>query len=159
MLKRVILTGAVLMAASGCGDTGASDQPGTDSMSVAGSDYATRVNELCADLIDQVLPITGDKPHPSPQEFLGFAKKIGPVIDDFDSSVDALEVAKADRSAEDAFDAYRSMVDDANAALAEVARTGDIETFDAAFAAFLDELRVSPEKARLRAEGIECPAR
>ncbi len=159
MLKRLILIGVALAAVTGCGDTRTSDQAGADPTNVPGPDYATRVNALCADLTDQVLPITGDKPHPSPQEFLSFGEEIDPVIEEFDRLVDGLEVSQADRPAADAFEAYRSKVDDADAALRKVADAGDADAFDTAFADFLDELRSSPEKTTLSAEGIDCPAR
>jgi hypothetical protein len=66
---------------------------------------------------------------------------------------------EADGSAAEAFDAYRSRLDAADAALRKVARTGDVDAFAAAFADFLNELRSSPEKSKLSTEGIVCPAR
>jgi hypothetical protein len=155
----VILIGAFLAAASGCGGAGNHDRAEPSSTRTAGPDYEAQVNALCAELIDQVLPITGDKPNPSPREFLRFGEKIDPVIERFDSKVDALEVSEADRSADEAFDAYRSKLDAADAALRKVARTGDVDAFATAFNHFLNELRSSPEKTRLSAQGIVCSAR
>ena len=155
----VILVGVLLGAASGCGESGSKDRPEARSTRTAGPDYAAQVNALCAQLVAQVLPITGDKPNPSPAEFLGFGKKMDPVIDRFDQKVDALKVSEADRSAGAAFDAYRSMLDAEDAALRNLARTGDGRAFATAFQDFLNGLRSSLEKTRLSAEGINCPAR
>jgi hypothetical protein len=160
MFRRLILIGAFLAVASGCGSIGNNDRTEANSTGTSGGpDYETQVNALCADLVDEVLPISGDKPNPSPDEFLSFTDKIDPVIDRFDKKVNALEVSEADRSAADAFDAYRSKLDAADAALMKVARTGDVDAFATAFTDFLNELRASPEKAELSTEGIVCPAR
>jgi hypothetical protein len=154
-----ILAALVVVLTAACGDPASGEQLATGATDASMPGYATQVNALCKELIDEVLPITQDKPNPTPEEFLGFATQIDPLLAQFDAKLDAIEVAQEDSSAAQAFDAYRSSVDEGDGELRQVALTGDRAAFEVARRDFLDELSSSREMVELHAEGIVCPAR
>jgi hypothetical protein len=121
--------------------------------------YAVQVNTLCRDLLADVLTFDIGNAV-TIKQFLGKHRPLVAAIRDFDAHVDAIPVTEADQPAADAFDAYRRFSDAADATVVAAARTGDQQEFDAANAAFLEEIHSNPpEVEAMRAAGIECIAR
>jgi hypothetical protein len=164
----LIPTALVLLTAAGCG--GSDDDPSPTAKSTATSTptaaattsaYVTEVNQLCRDLIDDVVPITGNNaPAPTRETYLANRTKLLPVYETFDAAVDAVPVeTDADREADKAFDAYRAALDAMDADL--VAKADLMENDE--WMAAEDELRqaffISDERNDSLALGIECPAR
>lgn len=101
--------------------------------STAASAYVARLNELCAELEPQVIDAYGGAPHPAPfpiKEFNDEYPKLIAVTEAFDAKADAIPVAPADRSAADAFEAYRRESDAAYAPMAAAAAIGEQDRFE-----------------------------
>jgi hypothetical protein len=130
--------------------------------STAASAYVARLNELCAELEPQVIDAYGGAPHPAPfpiKEFNDEYPKLIAVTEAFDAKADAIPVAPADRSAADAFEAYRRESDAAYAQMAAAAATGEQDRFDAAWHAVHRMFDNSSTLRDPHAAGITCNAR
>ena len=67
------------------------------------SDYVARLNELCAELVPQVIDAYGGAPYPAPfpiEEFNVENPKLMAVTEAFDAKADAIPVAAADEEAQ-----------------------------------------------------------
>jgi hypothetical protein len=120
-----------------------------------------RVNALCADLMPKVLGATGGG-HPESFPIKAFnaeRPKVRDLMKAFDEQVDAIPVAAADRSAANAFDAFRRLSDTADTRLAAAAATGKQDSFDAAFDATGRTFGSGSALRDFAAAGIRCPAR
>ena len=120
--------------------------------------YVARVNDLCAQLLSQVLAfdIGNDV---SIEAFQAKRAKLLPLISAFDQEVATIPVPAEDRAAAETFDAYREFSDSTDARLAAAAATGDQAKFDTENQAVLDEVHSSSKVDDLRATGIVCNAR
>jgi len=118
-----------------------------------------QISALCQELLSQVLTFDIGNAV-TIEQFLGKHRKLVAAIHDFDAEVDRIPVTSADRSAAEAFDAYRKFSDAADATVVAAARTGDQEKFDTANAAFLDSIHGAiPEIEEMHEAGIQCNAR
>jgi len=163
--------GVLLMGtAVGCGDSDREDAaPGSTSSATSlasaapatptSDGYVVQVNAPCRELLSQVLTFDIGNAVMIAQ-FLGKHQQLVLAIHDFDADVDRIPVTSADRSAADAFDAYRHFSDAADAKVVAAAKTGDQEKFDAANAAFLEPIHGGvPEMEEMHEAGIQCNAR
>lgn len=162
----VLASAALLVTGCGSSDTDGADSPKPASAPTAAtrtvSVYATQVQELCDNLIDQVVPVTGDSAHPTGAKFLQDREQLRPVWDAFDAQVAALEVADVDRAVADMFAALLAAADAfdeaLDARLAEVTEM-DADEFEAAMEAILEQVGWRATSDELAALGIACPAR
>ena len=121
--------------------------------------YVTQVNALCQELLAEVLRFDIGN-NVTIEQFLGKHEKLVPAIEAFDAEVDAIPVTPADRTAADAFNAYRRFSDAADATVVAAAETGDQRQFDAANRTFLATIRGgATEIDDIHEVGIQCNAR
>jgi hypothetical protein len=159
MTRKPMAAAALLLVLTGCGDGG--DEKGDDPPEPTGPTYVETANRLCEELIDDVVPITGDSaPVPDRARYVANRTALAPVYEEFDGELDEIEVqTDADRKADEAFDAYRAAI----AALDEEWDTKveqlTEEEWSRAYGKALDEFFGSPARQGLLATGIECPAR
>lgn len=165
--KTLLVCGLLAVTAGGCGDSSEDDATPAAATTVATTtsapkaEYVAEINGLCAELTPKVLDVTGGG-HPTSypiKDFVAELPKLEALFKTFDAKVDTIPAAVADRSAADAFDAFRRLSDAASARLAAAAATGEQDTFDAAFDATLRRFEASSVPKDLAAAGITCPAR
>ena len=156
----------LLGTAVGCGDSSNAEAPPQSAASASSpaptpppNGYVVQLNALCQELLSKVLTFDiGNEV--TIEQFLGKHRRLVAVIHDFDTEVDRIPVSPVDRSAAEAFDAYRQFSDAADAKVVAAARTGDQDKFDAANAAFLEAIHGTvPEIEEMNAAGIRCNAR
>jgi crotonobetainyl-CoA:carnitine CoA-transferase CaiB-like acyl-CoA transferase len=155
---------AVIVA--GCGDDSENDAapaattPAATTTSRATAGYVAEVNRLCAELEPKVLDIAGPHPGSFPiKAYEAERPKRAALYEAFDAKVEAIPVSAGDRSAADAFDAFRRLSDATDARLAAAAATGEQDRFDAAIEARHRTFDTRSELKDLAAAGIVCNAR
>ena len=169
-----VLALAVVMSATGCGDSdddaspSADTAPATTTASTPSPDssasYVAQVNALCEAMIDKVMGVRGDEDGsgggdlPSIDEFEAQEMQIRSIHAEFDAKVDALPVTDADRAAADAFDAFRETSDAEADELLELARDGDQAEYEAAISQ-PPPAEFEAKRRAMNEAGIECPAR
>jgi len=121
-------------------------------------DYVTQVNALCAQLMTDVIAVTGDA-EPTLESFVSHPPRLTRIYEAFDDEATSNPVSAADEAAADTLDAFREFSDESEAQLAEAAETGDPAKFDAAYDAIGEAIHSSTWKEDLSAVGIRCPAR
>lgn len=158
--KLLLICGLLAGTAAACGDDSENDvTPAT--ATVPKANYVAQVNRLCEELIPKVLEASGGG-HPTTfpiKDYNAERPKRTALFKAFDAKVDAIEVADADRSAADAFDAFRRESDAADVQLAAAAATGKQARFDAAVDANDRKFESSSVVKALGAAGITCQAR
>ena len=152
MKRTLIAAAAVLLVAAGCGDS-EDEKPATSGA------FVKQLNRLCQQLEQDVLAVVKDERYPTAEEYLALRRQTGPLFAAFDAKVAAIEVTDDDKSAAEAFEAYRVESDKSNETLVEAASTGDEGTYRSAFAANDKAYDDSKAVAKLTTEGIYCPAR
>jgi hypothetical protein len=154
----LLVTTAVFLLAAGCGSDSDSKDVSDDAST---STYATELQALCDDLVDEVVPITGDSARPTGAKWLSDREKLRPIWDAFDAKVEDLEVSSAeDRKVADTFDAMRKAGDAADAGLAEdEVADMDATEFQSTFDEALGDAGFTVQRNQLAALGVECPAR
>jgi hypothetical protein len=155
----VLVTTAVFLLAAGCGSDSDPEDAADDTSTTPS--YATELQALCDELVDQVVPITGDSARPTGAKWLSDRAKLRPIWDAFDAKVEKLEVSTADdREVADTFDALRKAGDAADAGLPEdeVAEM-DATEFQSTFDEALGDAGFTVQRNQLAALGVECPAR
>lgn len=161
----------LLMPVSGCGDS-AGEEASTPSPTAAVSSpspspsasgsYVSKVNALCESMIPDVMKVRGDTDNdgggdlPSLKEVEGQEAQLKPIMEKFDTAVDAIPVTDADRPAADAFNAYRKTVDAEGAKMLAAAKSGDQQKYEEAFK---PSAEFEAKRRALEATGIVCPAR
>jgi len=162
--KTLLICGLLAVTAAACGDDSEDDATpaaATTSTVVTHTDYVSQVNRLCEELIPKVLAASGGG-HPAHfpvEDYNAERPKKTALYKAFDAKIDAIEVAGADRSKADAFDAFRRESDAADVQLAATAATGKQATFDAGVDANERKYESSSVVKDLEATGIRCPAR
>ena len=161
-----MLACAVLAASAvGCGTSteGHDAAPASPRTATAsGPSYATRVNELCSDLLAKVKEVNGGGGHPGHfpiAEYLAEQPKLAALTAAFDAKVSAIEVPAAERKEADALRAFQDLSDRATAMLDAAAATGKQEKFDEAFGRvhrMFDDSTVTDD---LLTQGIGCNGR
>lgn len=159
-MRAVLVTAALLLAASGCGGSD-DDDPKTSDEEPTTSAYVTEVNRLCEQLIEKVVPITGDSaPSPSRQRYLDNQAKLRGVYAEFDTAVGQVPVeTERDREAENAFTAYLTGLAAIDADMTAKAVAQDDRAWQATFDETMQGFRDSPESQGIVRAGISCPAR
>lgn len=157
--RMLLATSAVFLVAAGCGsDSDPEDAPDDTSTTSA---YATQLQKLCDDLVDEVVPITGDSARPTGAKWLADRKKLRPIWDTFDAKVEDLKVSTADdRKVADTFDALRKAGDSADAGLpADEVAAMDASEFQSTFDQALSDAGFTKQRDLLESLGVSCPAR
>jgi hypothetical protein len=164
-LKTLLVCGLLAVTAAGCGDASETTaapaaQRAATTTSVAESEYVAQLNKLCAELEPKILAVTGGHHLTYPIRVYNAERpKLNAIYETFDAQADAIPVAAADRSAADAFDAYRRLSDAIDGRLNAAAATGKQAKFDAVFDGRGQMLTAGSEVQDLTAAGIICNAR
>jgi len=161
--KALLVCGLLAMIVAACGDDSEDDAApaAATTSTVPKPDYVTQVNRLCEELIPKVLEASGGG-HPTHfpvEDYNAERPKRTALFKAFDAKVDAIEVAAADRSAADAFDAFRHESDAADVQVAAAAATGKQARSDTAIDAKERKYESSSVVKDLEATGIRCPVR